>query len=159
MFRLVYFKCMLHMKHVNYFMFLANQMYVQSETVKSEDIRHKVWELDRWRPFVKLSEDLQKQVKRYQSSKWRETRGVDVEYLINNLPHYLTRRIKQTLCLDLLKRVEEFGNSSDALLEDLCDSVKPVFFSERSYIIREGDPMIICSSCCKASYGPKVPGA
>ncbi|GAY45509.1 hypothetical protein CUMW_090010 [Citrus unshiu] len=37
--------------------------------------------------------------------------------------------------------VEEFGNWSDSSLETLCDVVKPVVFTERSYVLREGNPI------------------
>ncbi|XP_024040299.1 cyclic nucleotide-gated ion channel 1 [Citrus clementina] len=113
---------------------------VQSETSKVYEIRQKVREIDRWLPFGKLPKKLQKEIKEYQKSKLQTT-GVDVEYVVNHLPRHLRNNIKQKLCLDLLKKVEEFGNWSDSSLERLCDVVKPVVFTERSYILREGNPI------------------
>lgn len=86
-------------------------MHVQSETVKSEESKHKLKEIEQWRPLRKLPEELQQQVKKYQSENWRETRGLDVEYLVNNLPEYLRNKIKRKLCLDLLKKVSSFNLS------------------------------------------------
>ncbi|KAH9677222.1 cyclic nucleotide-gated ion channel 1 [Citrus sinensis] len=120
------------------FFFLIGK--VQSETSKVYEIRQKVREIDRWLPFGKLPKKLQKEIKEYQKSKLQTT-GVDVEYVVNHLPRHLRNNIKQKLCLDLLKKVEEFGNWSDSSLERLCDVVKPVVFTERSYILREGNPI------------------
>lgn len=52
-----------------------------------------------------LPESLRDRIRRYEQYKWQETRGVDEDYLIRNLPKDLRRDIKQHLCLALLKRV------------------------------------------------------
>lgn len=38
-------------------------------------------------------------------------------------------------------KVKEFQNWSETSLEELCDCLKPVFFIERTRIIRVGDPI------------------
>ncbi|KAH9677194.1 cyclic nucleotide-gated ion channel 1 [Citrus sinensis] len=124
---------------VRLFFFLIGK--VQYEMSKAEEIRQKVQEIYQWRPVEKLPEKLQMEIKEHQLSKVQETTGIDVEYLVNNLPEDLRKNIKQKLCLDLLKKVEEFGNWSDSSLETLCDVVKPVVFTERSYILQEGNPI------------------
>ncbi|GAY45517.1 hypothetical protein CUMW_090070 [Citrus unshiu] len=121
------------------FFFLIGK--VQSEMSKAEEIRQKVQEIDKWRPVEKLPEKLQMEIKEHQLSKVQETTGIDVEYLVNNLPEDLRKNIKQKLCLDLLKKVEEFGNLDGSSLEKLCDVVKPAVFTERSYIIQEENPI------------------
>ncbi|KAH9646443.1 Cyclic nucleotide-gated ion channel 1 [Citrus sinensis] len=123
---------------VRLFFFLIGK--VQYEMSKAEEIRQKVQEIYQWPPFRKLPKELQKKVRRHPASKLRGTTGVDVE-MVNNLPEDLRKSIKQNLCLDLLKKVEEFGNWSDSSLETLCDVVKPVVFTERSYILQEGNPI------------------
>lgn len=71
-------------------------------------MRLKGREIEQWTPFQKLSENLQQQVKKYQRYIWRETNGVDVENLLNNLPRDLRRNIKRELCLELLRKVSSF---------------------------------------------------
>ncbi|TXG71155.1 hypothetical protein EZV62_006090 [Acer yangbiense] len=73
----------------------------------------------------------------YQQYNWHG--DVDVKNLLSNLPKDLENDIKQELCLELLKKVENFRRCSEASLLYLCDSVKPVVYAERSYIVREGD--------------------
>ncbi|KAK9178962.1 hypothetical protein WN943_028156 [Citrus x changshan-huyou] len=123
---------------VRLFFFLMGK--VQYEMSKAEEIRQKVQEIYQWPPFRKLPKELQKKVRKHPASKLRGTTGVDVE-MVNKLPEDLRKSIKQNLCLDLLKKVEEFGNWSDSSLETLCDVVKPVVFTERSYILQEGNPI------------------
>lgn len=121
------------------FFFLIGK--VQSEMSNEAEIRQKVREIDQWQPLGKLPKKLRKEIKKRQLSKLQNTTSVDVEYVVNNLPKHLRKNIKQKLCLDLLKKVEEFGNWSDSSLEKLCDVVKPVVFAERSYILQEGNPI------------------
>jgi len=52
-----------------------------------------------------LPDGLKKRIRRYEQYKWQETRGVDEENLLRNLPKDLRRDIKRHLCLALLKRV------------------------------------------------------
>lgn len=52
-----------------------------------------------------LPQDLRQRVRRYDQYKWLETRGVDEEYLVQNLPKDLRRDIKRHLCLALVRRV------------------------------------------------------
>ncbi|ESR35411.1 hypothetical protein CICLE_v10004679mg [Citrus x clementina] len=120
------------------FFFLIGK--VQYEMSKAEEIRQKVQEIHQWPPFGKLPKELQKKVRRHAASKLRGTTGVDVE-MVNNLPEDLRKSIKQNLCLDLLKNAEEFGKQDVSSLKKLCDVVKPVVFTARSYILQEGNPI------------------
>lgn len=52
-----------------------------------------------------LPEELKERVRRYDQYKWLETRGVDEESLVQNLPKDLRRDIKRHLCLNLVRRV------------------------------------------------------
>ncbi|KAL9409867.1 hypothetical protein AB3S75_048153 [Citrus x aurantiifolia] len=125
------------------FLFLIGnmQIYLQSKTIRSEEMRLKARDIEQWMPFRKLSGNLQQQIKKYQRYIWRETNGVDVENLLSNLPRDLRRNIKRELCLDLLKKVEEFKKLDEATLDALCDCVKPAFFIERAHIVREDYPI------------------
>ncbi|KAH9677237.1 cyclic nucleotide-gated ion channel 1 [Citrus sinensis] len=112
------------------------QTYTKSGSIL-EGMRQKEKELEQWLPFRKLSQNLQQQIK-YHLHSWDETRNFNIENLVYNLPEDLGRDIKSELCLELLKKVEEFGKWRKALLDDLCEFVKPVVFMENSYIVPEG---------------------
>ncbi|KAG6670818.1 hypothetical protein I3843_Q035200 [Carya illinoinensis] len=62
-------------------------------------------------------------------------RSVEEENLIRNLPKDLRRDIKRHLCLDLLKKMDQ------QLWDPLVDRLKPVLYTQDSYIVREGDPV------------------
>ncbi|KAK2654118.1 hypothetical protein Ddye_013974 [Dipteronia dyeriana] len=103
------FTILITISSVVLFIFLLGnmQLYLQSETTRSEDMKLKVREIERWKTFKKLTEDLQRQIQNYHQHLWRETKGVDVENLLNKFPRHLSRKIKCDLCLDRLKRNEK----------------------------------------------------
>ncbi|KAL5749273.1 hypothetical protein ACOSP7_023876 [Xanthoceras sorbifolium] len=123
------------------FIFLIGnmQIYLQSDTIRSEEMKLKVREIEQWMSFRKLSENLQRQVKKYQQHVWRETKGVDVENLLNNLPKELRRNIKSQLCLEILKKVPLFQFMDEQHWDAMCERLKPVLYPDESYIIREGE--------------------
>ncbi|KAK3219059.1 hypothetical protein Dsin_013029 [Dipteronia sinensis] len=114
-------------------------IYVQVETIRSEEMKLKLRDIERWMPFKKLPVRLQEEVKRYQQHVWRETKGVDVENLLNNLPKDLRRDIMRHLCLHMLKKVSIFEIMDEQYLNEMCDRLKPVLHRHGSYIIRKGD--------------------
>ncbi|KAK2654164.1 hypothetical protein Ddye_014020 [Dipteronia dyeriana] len=120
--------------------FIGNmQIYLQSQTKRSEMISQKKQEIEQSKSFKKLSENLQKQIKRYQPEKWEVTKGgVEFGNFFNNLPDDLIRNIKRQLCLELLLKVEEFRRWSEELLDELCDCAKPVSYAEQAEIVRRG---------------------
>lgn len=84
---------------------LLSQTYLQSTTLRLEEMRVKRRDAEQWMAHRLLPESLRQRIRRYEQYKWQETRGVDEDYLIRNLPKDLRRDIKQHLCLALLKRV------------------------------------------------------
>ncbi|KAL8519467.1 hypothetical protein ACS0TY_010411 [Phlomoides rotata] len=125
------------------FSFLIGNMqtYLQSTTLRLEEMRVKRRDAEQWMSHRLLPENLKKRIRRYEQYKWQETRGVDEDDLVRNLPKDLRRDIKRHLCLALLKRVPMFEKMDDQLLDALCDCLKPVLYTEDSYIVREGDPV------------------
>ncbi|GKU96678.1 hypothetical protein SLEP1_g9890 [Rubroshorea leprosula] len=118
------------------------QKYLQSITaVKVEEMRIKRADAERWMKHRKLPGNLKERIRRYQQRKWQETRGVDEESLISCLPRVLRQDIKRHLCLDLLMKVPMFEKMDEQLLDAMCDRLKPVLYTEKSYIEREGDPV------------------
>lgn len=95
--------------------FVRKQIYLQSKTLRSEEMRLKGQEIEQWMGFRKLSRDLQQKLRNYRQYVWRETKGVDVGNLLNNLPHDLKRNIKSELGLELLLNVSFSGPLTESL--------------------------------------------
>ncbi|XP_076888516.1 putative cyclic nucleotide-gated ion channel 5 isoform X1 [Bidens hawaiensis] len=117
------------------------QTYLQSLTIRLEEMRVKRRDSEQWMHHRLLPEDLQERVRRYDQYKWLETRGVDEENLVQSLPKDLRRDIKRHLCLALVKRVPLFENMDERLLDAICERLKPCLYTDGSYIVREGDPV------------------
>lgn len=73
---------------------------------------------EQWMSHRMLPETLRERVRRYEQYKWLETRGVEEEKLIRDLPKDLRRDIKRHLCLDLLMKVSVFPDCFVRLLSD-----------------------------------------
>ncbi|KAI3927266.1 hypothetical protein MKW92_006796 [Papaver armeniacum] len=117
------------------------QTYLQSNTVRLEEMRVKRRDAEQWMSHRLLPDPLKQRIRRYEQYKWQETRGVDEQNLICNLPKDLRRDIKRHLCLNLLMRVPMFEKMDEQLLDAMCDHLKPALYTEDSYIVREGDPV------------------
>ncbi|KAG2308209.1 hypothetical protein Bca52824_027957 [Brassica carinata] len=97
------------------------QTYLQSLTIRLEEMRVKRRDSEQW---------MHHRI-RYDQYKWLETRGVDEENIVSNLPKDLRRDIKRHLCLALVRR----------LLDAICMRLKPCLYTEKSFLVREGDPV------------------
>uniref|UniRef100_A0ACD5Z6G7 Uncharacterized protein n=1 Tax=Avena sativa TaxID=4498 RepID=A0ACD5Z6G7_AVESA len=117
------------------------QTYLQSASVRIEEMRVKRHDTEQWMAHRLLPENLKERILRHEQYRWQETRGVDEEGLLMNLPKDLRREIKRHLCLSLLMRVPMFENMDEQLLDAMCDRLKPMLYTEDSCIIREGDPV------------------
>ncbi|XP_050281262.1 cyclic nucleotide-gated ion channel 1-like [Quercus robur] len=117
------------------------QRYLQSTTMRVEEMRVKRTDAEQWMSHRMLPEELRARVRRYQQYKWQLTRGVEEENLLQSLPKELKRDITRHLCLNLLKSVPMFEKMDSQLFDALCDRLKPVLHTEKSCIILEGDPV------------------
>ncbi|XP_010668155.2 cyclic nucleotide-gated ion channel 1 isoform X1 [Beta vulgaris subsp. vulgaris] len=117
------------------------QKYLQSTTVREEQMRIRSQDAEQWMSHRLLPEDMKKRIRRYEQYNWQETRGVDEESVIRNLPRDLRRDIKRHLCLSLLMKVPMFAIMDEQLKDAMCDRLKPVLYTETSFIVREGDPV------------------
>ncbi|KAK4415840.1 Cyclic nucleotide-gated ion channel 1 [Sesamum alatum] len=117
------------------------QKYLQSITVRIEEMRMKHRDAEQWMSHRMLPENLRARIRRYEQYKWQENRGVEEESLIRNLPKDLRRDIKRHLCWTLLTRVPMFEKMDEQLLDAMCSRLKPVLYTENSFILREGDPV------------------
>ncbi|XP_020588369.1 probable cyclic nucleotide-gated ion channel 5 [Phalaenopsis equestris] len=117
------------------------QTYLQSLTIRVEEMRVKRRDSEQWMHHRLLPPELRERVRRYDQYKWQETRGVDEENLVKSLPADLRRDIKRHLCLALVRRVPLFGNMDERLLDAICERLMPSLYTENTYIVREGDPV------------------
>ncbi|KAJ3674523.1 hypothetical protein LUZ60_005139 [Juncus effusus] len=117
------------------------QTYLQSLTIRLEEMRVKRRDSEQWMHHRLLPHELRERVRRYDQYKWLETRGVDEECLVQNLPKDLRRDIKRHLCLGLVRRVPLFENMDERLLDAICERLKPSLCTENTYLVREGDPV------------------
>ncbi|KAG4914108.1 hypothetical protein GLYMA_19G255300v4 [Glycine max] len=117
------------------------QKYLQSTTVRVEEMRVKRQDAEQWMSHRMLPENLRERIRKYEQYQWQENRGVEEEALIRNLPKDLRRDIKRHLCLTLVKKVPMFEKMDEQLLDAMCDRLKPVLYTEKSYIVREEDPV------------------
>ncbi|KAK9699319.1 hypothetical protein RND81_08G166900 [Saponaria officinalis] len=117
------------------------QTYLQSLTIRLEEMRVKRRDSEQWMHHRLLPQELRERVRRYDQYKWLETRGVDEENLVSSLPKDLRRDIKRHLCLALVRRVPLFDNMDERLLDAICERLKPSLYTENTYILREGDPV------------------
>ncbi|CAA0831368.1 Cyclic nucleotide-gated ion channel 1 [Striga hermonthica] len=117
------------------------QKYLQSITVRVEEMRVKRRDAEQWMSHRMLPEDLRARIRRYEQYKWQQNRGVDEYSLIRNLPKDLRRDIKRHLCWTLLTRVPMFQKMNEQLLDAMCHHLKPILYTKDSYIVREGDPV------------------
>ncbi|KAL8223465.1 hypothetical protein R6Q57_018940 [Mikania cordata] len=115
------------------------QTYLQSLTIRLEEMRVKRHDSEQWMHHQLLPPDLRERVRQYEQCKWLETRGADEENLIQSLPKDLKRDIRRHLCLSLVKRVPLFENMDERLLDAICERLKPCLYTDDSYIVREGD--------------------
>ncbi|KAK9922958.1 hypothetical protein M0R45_031395 [Rubus argutus] len=89
------------------------QTYLQSLTIRLEEMRIKRRDSEQWMHHRWLPQDLRERVRRYDQYKWLETRGVDEESIVQTLPKDLRRDIKRHLCLNLVRRVPLFTNMDE----------------------------------------------
>ncbi|KAH9677275.1 cyclic nucleotide-gated ion channel 1 [Citrus sinensis] len=116
-------------------------IYLQSGTIKLEEIKSKAREIEQWRTFEMLSQSLQQRVRNHQQYVWQEMRGIDVENLLNNLPVNLNWEMKSELCLEVLKKVPMFQMMGKSILSEMCKCLKPVLYVQECCIVKEGDPI------------------
>ncbi|KAJ9171505.1 hypothetical protein P3X46_014864 [Hevea brasiliensis] len=117
------------------------QKYLQSTTVRIEEMRVKRRDAEQWMAHRMLPDNLRERIRRYEQYKWQETRGVEERTLIRTLPKDLRRDINHHLCFNLIMRVPMFAKMDEQILDAICDRLKPALYTKDSFIVREGDPV------------------
>ncbi|XP_060675874.1 cyclic nucleotide-gated ion channel 1 [Ziziphus jujuba] len=71
----------------------------------------------------------------------QDNKDVHLENILSILPLEHRKSIKLHLGLPILKKVPGLQNMDDRVFEVICEHLKPVVYSEGSYIFREGEPL------------------
>ncbi|KAL4614132.1 hypothetical protein ACB092_07G032400 [Castanea dentata] len=131
--------------------FLGNlQMYMQLETSRSEEVRMKMKskkrtkqkeQIELWISKHHLPSEMRKPIIDDMNQRFKEDEDVYLESLLPNLPGELQNNVKEHIGLKRLKTVEVLRGMEEQMLRTMCHSLKPMFHSEHSYIIRERDPI------------------
>ncbi|XP_042503000.1 cyclic nucleotide-gated ion channel 2-like [Macadamia integrifolia] len=117
------------------------QVFLHAVMARKRKMQLRCRDLEWWMKRRQLPLRLRQRVRHFERHRWATMGGEDEMELIKDLPEGLRRDIKRYLCLDLIKKVPLFHNLDDLILDNICDRVKPLVFSEDEKIIREGDPV------------------
>ncbi|XP_050385734.1 cyclic nucleotide-gated ion channel 1-like isoform X2 [Argentina anserina] len=118
---------------------------VQLATTKSEEIRQKMvlkeLEIQLWMSRNRLPNDMKTMIIENVRHKLEENKDIHVENLLSILPRKDRRSITRLLCMDALKKVPMLRYMDESVLKMICDNLKPVIYTENSYVIRAGEPL------------------
>lgn len=126
------------------------QIYLQRRiTSKSiaEAAKRKEESINSWIQNKELKTETSREIIKIMQKKFQEEEDIYVEILISELPSQLQRDVKNQICFNPLKNFMIQKKNSLAnpehenLLCDICNSLKPVYYNEQCYIVREGEPM------------------
>lgn len=112
------------------------QKYLQSTSIRVDEWEAKKRDTEQWMPSEDLPDDLEKCIE------WEKTNSIEREAHLRSLPKDLRVEAKRNLYLYSLENVPWISFiDDDWLLNEIYDRVKPVFYSQKSYILGEGDPV------------------
>ncbi|XP_048325807.2 cyclic nucleotide-gated ion channel 1 isoform X1 [Ziziphus jujuba] len=108
---------------------------------KRQQTRMKERKAELWILRNGIPRDLKPIIMQHTRYRLTDNKEVDVQSLLSLLPLEHRKAIKEHLCLDVLKKVPILQNMDEKVFEHFIDFLKPVVYSENSYIIREGEPL------------------
>ncbi|KAK4783475.1 hypothetical protein SAY86_007849 [Trapa natans] len=117
------------------------QVFLHAVMERKRKMQLRFRDLEWWMRRRQLPSPLKQRVRHYEKQNWAAMGGEDEMDLIKHLPEGLRRDIKRHLCLELIKKVPLFHILDDLILDNICDRLKPLVFSNDEKIIREGDPV------------------
>ncbi|GMN66540.1 hypothetical protein TIFTF001_035605 [Ficus carica] len=94
-----------------------------------------------WISRNRIPHNIKQKIMRYVRLRLQEGKDVDVGNLLPILPFALGMSVKKHLCFPILKTVPMLQNMDDNVYETICSHLKPVIYTEKSYIIRKGEPL------------------
>ncbi|KAC2610345.1 hypothetical protein FH972_027183 [Carpinus fangiana] len=140
------------------------------EARNEEEIRIKMipirLEIESWMARDHLPDNMKEHIINCIQHRLEQKKDFDIEKPILHLSKDLITEIKRHICLPLLKKVvPNLAIQGDQnLLEPICESLKPKYYNEDSYILQEGEPLMMLfitqgSVCCfKTSRGDNSMG-
>ncbi|XP_010258957.1 PREDICTED: cyclic nucleotide-gated ion channel 2-like [Nelumbo nucifera] len=117
------------------------QVFLHAVMARKRKMQLRCRDMEWWMKRRQLPSRLRQRVRHFERQRWAAMGGEDEMEVIKDLPEGLRRDIKRHLCLDLIKQVPLFHNLDDLILDNICDRVRPLFYSKDEKIIREGDPV------------------
>ncbi|XP_059434864.1 cyclic nucleotide-gated ion channel 1-like isoform X2 [Corylus avellana] len=128
--------------------FIGNaQTFMQMATEKAANKAKKLEKIEKiesWMARNHLPANMKEPIINCIRQRLKENKDLDMDKLISHLSKDLITEIKHHLCLPLLKKVPILENQGDQnLLERICESLKPKYYCEDSYILREGEPLTV----------------
>ncbi|XP_023874097.1 cyclic nucleotide-gated ion channel 1 [Quercus suber] len=123
-----------------------NKALEEMKVVKSSKRRKRQEaNIELWLSKEKVPTTMKNCIIEFIHNRFDEDEDVNVENLIPDLPLKLQIDVKRHICLNLLKNLniikKNYLTRHQQLLLNICDSLKPVFYNEQSYIVKEGDPI------------------
>ncbi|XP_030944779.1 cyclic nucleotide-gated ion channel 1-like [Quercus lobata] len=101
--------------------------------------------IELWLSKEKVPTAMKSRIIEFIHNRFDEDEDVNVENLIPDLPLKLQSDVKRHICLNLLKNLNVIKKNDltkhQQLLLNICNSLKPMFYNEQSYIVKEGDPI------------------
>ncbi|KAL5568095.1 hypothetical protein UlMin_024670 [Ulmus minor] len=112
-------------------------------TAKAEKLEKNrtLLELYKWTSDNGIPSNTKKEIMQYGLLRLQEGEDVDLVTIIGVLPHSLVQFVRKHLCLDTLKNVPKVKNKYGVGYEKILKYLKPVTYSENTYIIRKGEPL------------------
>ncbi|XP_062175135.1 cyclic nucleotide-gated ion channel 1-like isoform X1 [Alnus glutinosa] len=146
----------------------AAEKLEEIEAKKLEEIERKMGliktKIESWMGTNQLPDNMKEPIITCIRHRLEENKDFDMKKPISYISKDLMTKIRHHLCLPLLKNVPSLENHDENLAEQICESFKPKYYNEDSYIIREGEPLMMLiitqgSACCfKSSNGENSKG-
>ncbi|XP_041011469.1 cyclic nucleotide-gated ion channel 1-like [Juglans microcarpa x Juglans regia] len=126
--------------------FIGNvQTYIQLTTARTEEVIQKMKikerDIELWISRNNFGDDIKPHIMPNIQRVLEQNIDVDPQNPLPHLPIEIRKDIKRHLCLPMLKKVPMLQTSEKHMLQSICDSLKPVYYNERTYIVREGEPL------------------
>ncbi|KAL9409847.1 hypothetical protein AB3S75_048134 [Citrus x aurantiifolia] len=98
-------------------------------------------EVEMWRLFHVLSDNLKQQIRKYCQSVFQGTEGFNLHQFFNDLPPELSFAMKHELCLPVLKEVPMLQRMDEQRMNTILNIFKLVPYTQGMFLVQEGNPV------------------
>ncbi|KAL5568101.1 hypothetical protein UlMin_024676 [Ulmus minor] len=109
--------------------------------VNGKNPTYRCIELKKWISVNAIPDNMKQEFMQHMRLRLQEGKDVDVINIIGVLPHSLIQFVMKHLCLDTLKKVPMVKNKYGVGCEIICNYLKPMTYSENTYIVKKGEPL------------------